>query len=71
MTSNHTHTHVAICSSSCHPVGGYCTTPGQCLYVFHLFTSHTLATYASMFVGAIVDGQGQMVDTCVPSPRML
>ena len=28
-------TKTAVCSSGCHPVGGYCNSPGQCLYAFH------------------------------------
>ena len=40
LTSNYTHTHyIAICSSGCHPVGGYCNRPRECLYV-HTFTSN-------------------------------
>ena len=29
----HMHKTTAVCSSGCHPIGGQCNSPGQCLYV--------------------------------------
>ena len=49
----------AVCSSGCHAIGGYCNSPGQCLYVFLTVNNSVDSTFHysdDYIIDAGVDG---------------